>query len=85
MSKFLAMLPVRTRAIAPEYSSQWQDEIKIFDSDISGVDYIEAGYPYSRKNRQLFNSQGLETVSTLMFTIDGQPMLTIEGENMLLI
>lgn len=81
MPKFLSMLPTTPRAIAPKYVSQWKDEIVIFAQNLSGVDYIEVGYPYSFSNGQI-NPSADGGATTLMKTIDDQPMLTIAGDNM---
>ena len=81
-AKFLNMLNVRTRAIPPEYVAQWKDIIYEFDSVPDGVDYLEAEYPYSVYNGQISALIGTVLPSSLIFTINDQPMQTIDGQLM---
>jgi len=85
MSRFSHVLNVKTRAIAPDYVSQWYDRVFSFDSIPEGVDFIDVEYPYSSGNRQVidgpFSVAGDINESTLL-TIAGDAIFTIEGEQM---
>jgi len=85
MPNFRHILNVRTRAIAPEYKSQWYDRVFSFAVAPSGADYIEAGYPYSTGDLQIINSPHTlagEINEGTMLTIAGDPMYLISGSQM---
>lgn len=83
MPSFLNILPVRTRAVIPDYAAQWSDHLQTFDTVPDGVDYLEAGYPYSIYDLQItFDDDGNLVPAGTMYTIAGDPMLTIAGDYM---
>ena len=91
MGRFVHSLNVKTRAIAPEYVSQWFDRVFSYDAVPDGVDFLEAGYPYSAGNRQIIDAPytlpvgGADgTISDGIITtiISGNAIQTISGVTM---
>lgn len=85
MSNFRHILNVRTRAIAPDYKSQWYDRVFSFAVAPPGQDFIVAGYPYSTGNQQIIDSPYTldnEINEGTMLTIAGDPMNLISGSQM---
>ena len=90
MPDFTHSLNVRTRAIAPEYASQWSDRIITFNRVPDGIDWLDAGYPYSMSNKQVVdgpfqlngdvNACALRTIAgDVMFAIDGDYLRRIQA------
>jgi hypothetical protein len=85
MSSFQHIQNIHTRAIAPDYQSQWYDRVFSYPRAPSGTDYIIAGYPYSTGNLQVINSPHQldgDTNEGAMLTIAGDPMNLISGSPM---
>ena len=85
MPNFRHILNVRTRAIPPEYKSQWYDRVFSYAVAPPGQDFIEAGYPYSTGDKQIIDSPYTldgEINEGTMLTIAGAPMYLISGAQM---
>jgi hypothetical protein len=82
MSKFLNMLGIRTRAIAPPYVSQWKDTVIEFAVVPEDIDYLQTDYPYSIHDGQIDSSSGAAIPTSSMRTLDDQSMLTIDDRVM---
>ena len=83
MPDFIHSLNVRTRAIAPEYASQWSDRIISFREAPAGIDWIEAGYPYSMSDKKItegpYQLDG-DVNECALLTIAGDVMFAINGD-----
>ena len=91
MARFMHSLNIKTRAIAPEYVAQWFDRIFTYDSVPDGVDFMEAGYPYSAGNQQVVSSPytlpvggagGTISDGVITTIISGNAIQTISGVTM---
>lgn len=76
MSAFTAFLPRQSRAIIPQYVSQWRDKIITFNADIDP--FIVAGYPYSRADIFRPRFDGLPDGTIIDF--EGNPLITFQSE-----
>jgi hypothetical protein len=83
MPDFIHSLNVKTRAIAPEYNSQWYDRVLVFQRVPDGIDWLDLGYPYSMSDKKIvdgpYQLDG-EVNPCALLTIAGDVMFAIDGD-----